>query len=1027
MPLPISAQVAAGLPGVIEGLVSSTLYSLLGQISKGRFPQVREDFQSRVRGAISSADLTSITGFGPIADGSAEQLRSFLSSPECGAVLSQIYSSRLTDGKNGLDSIESEFSKLLMSHVPGSDERLAVGLFKIVLSAADSALTAAVDRGSIGALDAKQQFRTQILLDQLSAVSKNLELLASKPDVHGIVAFEESYRSQVASRHDSIQPPHLDRQKKYPIDALYVAPNLSRYFSEGTEWRLRPHNLMPIQQLLSTLYRAVLLGNPGAGKSTFALKLCHDLSTSGKLAGRRVTPILVVLRDYGAQKKEHNSSIMQFIEARSAAWYQVTPPPKAFEYLLLNGRGIVIFDGLDELLETSYRREIGDDIEAFANLYPSVPVVVTSRVVGYEQAPLDVRKFITYRLADFEDAQVQEYARKWFRTDETSTSEQQGKRAEAFVKESHSVPDLRSNPLMLALMCNIYLGEDFIPTNRPDVYKKCALMLFDRWDRSRRIHTGYGFENQLSPIMTHIAHWLYSNPGLQSGVTELKLIQECAKYLYPRRYEHFEEAEKASTEFIEFCRGRAWVFSDTGTTPAGESLYQFTHRTFLEYFTALYLFRTNPKPSDLLAVLRPRISKREWDVVAQLAFHITGREVEGGGDELMMGLLSAAESKPSDRLNYLTFAGRCMEFISCSPKVSRNVAIATLATYAEVCTKMYEARKARKARPPMLGMPAEQEMLANLLHTGMDNRNTVAETIERVLTEDINKRDPKVAVCAAETAITLTLFLHRPFDGGQENSEIAEYWHPIHERILQSNSKPLREIFRQNASVASAAQFMRVLSLTDLASWHGIKAVFKSTPSTIGIDSWAAVGHSCLFHAVRANDNATMQALLLREIRPLAEIGMLLRKSHVPWSGKPDFTGRFADWITELRPSSPLAEAPTLPPDALFGAFALAAAALEAIENTKQCDLLQSRIAHNGVRLASLAPLRKLLFSRIEGIASKDLDAELARLGSAIDGVDLIRAWATRQVNFVRHHGKKVRTNKGPLTPLDKSETAQDV
>ena len=42
----------------------------------------------------------------------------------------------------------------------------------------------------------------------------------------------------------------------------------------------------------------------------------------------------------------------------------------------------------------------------------------------------------------------------------------------------------------------------------------------------------------------------------------------------------------AAREFVEFCRGRMWVFTDAGTTVSGQRLYGFTHRTFLEYFAA---------------------------------------------------------------------------------------------------------------------------------------------------------------------------------------------------------------------------------------------------------------------------------------------------------------------------------------------------------------------------------------------------------------------------------------------------------
>lgn len=342
--------------------------------------------------------------------------------------------------------------------------------------------------------------------------------------------------------------------------------------------------------------------------------------------------------------------------------------------MLLNSRVVVIFDGLDELIDTSYRQEISSDVESFCTLYPSVPVLVTSREVGYQQAPLDECRFDIFRLAPFQDQQVQKYVNNWFAVDPDLTPEQREQKVEAFLAESQTVPDLRSNPLMLGLMCNIYRGEGYIPLNRPDVYEKCAVMLFERWDKGRGIHVPLPIEAHIRPAMMHLAYWIYSDEALQGGVTERKLIWKAADYLCLRRFEDRDEAEQAAREFIQFCRGRAWVFTDTGTTKAGESLYQFTHRTFLEYFTAAYLVRTYPTPEKLLEVLLPKIAKQEWDVVAQLAFQLQNKNIEGAGDELLSALIDkAAQTQADEGWNLLSFAARCLEFIVPSPRVTRDI------------------------------------------------------------------------------------------------------------------------------------------------------------------------------------------------------------------------------------------------------------------------------------------------------------------------------------------------------------------
>lgn len=104
------------------------------------------------------------------------------------------------------------------------------------------------------------------------------------------------------------------------------------------------------------------------------------------------------------------------------------------------------------------------------------------------------------------------------------------------------------------------------------------------------------------------------------------------------------------------------------------NLYQFTHRTFLEYFTADYLNGTNPTPDRLLKILLPKIAKQEWDVVTQLAFQIQNKSSEEAGDELLNILIDRANTASEDeKPNLLDFAARCLEFIVPSPPITKHI------------------------------------------------------------------------------------------------------------------------------------------------------------------------------------------------------------------------------------------------------------------------------------------------------------------------------------------------------------------
>jgi hypothetical protein len=571
--------------GVLAGLIVEGLKEVIriGQYLKSRGPELLLE-EDRLRVALEGdSSLVSILRKSTLdiaPDGLSEdqllQLNEFLRLPETESIVRQIFAVKLTDGTaNSLESVRHELHSLTALHLNLDDqnrEELANLLFRALLDGCSKGLDIAIDQGVLAAHEAKSSFRFRVLRDELATVARNLQILLrlSKPDVQTILKFETQYRRQIASRYGTITPPYVDVAHRLPIDDLYVAPSFTKLQQEEPQ-ALRTY------EILSSIYRAVVLGNPGSGKSTFAQKLCYDLSNhySGRLfAGRRLTPILVTLRDYGAAKKATGCSILQFIQRTTNSDHQIEPPQEAFEYLLLNGRALVIFDGLDELLDTSYRQQVTKDVESFCTLFPSIPVLVTSRDVGYEQAPLDKRRFDAFRLTDFDDEQVQEYATKWFAANTDLTDDQQKKETQAFLAESRIVPDLRANPLMLGLMCNIYRGENYIPRNRPDVYRKCAEMLFERWDRGRGIYYSLPFEAHIRPAMTYLAYWIFSSETLQSGATEQQLIAKAVEYLHPNQFEDGEQAAMAARQFVAFCHGRAWVFTDTGTTARGDLLTQ---------------------------------------------------------------------------------------------------------------------------------------------------------------------------------------------------------------------------------------------------------------------------------------------------------------------------------------------------------------------------------------------------------------------------------------------------------------------
>jgi len=450
----------------------------------------------------------------------AQGLRAFFISAEVHAVARQVFAFRL-EGSNltgTLQSVRQELRSLLSMYLGAGSahdlDRTTDEVLDALLKGCQRGLQVAIDKSYLSAHEAASSFRHRLILDELSVIKDNVAFLlgGNSPSIAQIDEFQKLFRREVGHTHKFIKPPHFDASKRIPIDKLYVTADFVRRSKGRKEQAPDDLTTVPLADFLEGVHRVVVLGSPGGGKSTLVSKLAHDLSLSrSRIAGRDMTPIVVTLRQYGLAKQERGVSILEFIEMTANSDYSLKPPPGAVKYLLLNGRAAILFDGLDELLETSDRQRIAGDIESFCRAFPSVPVLVTSREIGYAHAPLDETMFDVVRLAPFNDEQVQDYVRKWFSVGGEFTAEHQKQRVAAFLAESEKVSDLRSVPLLLALMCNIYRGEGYIPKNRPDVYAKCAEMLFERWDKSRGIPVALPFDAHLRPAMMYLAHWIYTS------------------------------------------------------------------------------------------------------------------------------------------------------------------------------------------------------------------------------------------------------------------------------------------------------------------------------------------------------------------------------------------------------------------------------------------------------------------------------------------------------------------------------------
>jgi predicted NACHT family NTPase len=403
------------LSEIIVGIISKAGISLLHSGLNYVWSGIKKD-----QNILRQVELTvnELSNIDPI---TIDKIEDFLLSQEVDCIIKQIFSAKIlkTENEKRIHDIEIEFSKLLILHVNlTNDEYQIISpiLFKALVNSCIRIYEEDIEKNHIATSQEKLgNYRFQILLDYIENLDRNLELLKNKEyhTVQEYLEFEQQYRFQMVDRYQTIRPIHFEEAQKITLDSIYVAPNFTHSEDLGNGDRKEISNV----DFINRINRCVVLGDPGAGKTTLSKKICYDFArglSKTQYGISDFTPIYVELRDYGLKLESNGFSIIQYIEYTSNTFLQKAPPEGFFDYILVNGRAFVIFDGLDELLDTSKRQLISDNIDSFCNQYPTTKILVTSRKVGYEQAPLSQNRFNLYYISDFNPEQVKEYVSKWF-------------------------------------------------------------------------------------------------------------------------------------------------------------------------------------------------------------------------------------------------------------------------------------------------------------------------------------------------------------------------------------------------------------------------------------------------------------------------------------------------------------------------------------------------------------------------------------------------------------------------------------
>ncbi|MFK0112075.1 NACHT domain-containing protein [Streptomyces sp. NPDC091217] len=456
---------------------------------------------------------------------------------------------------------------------------------------------------------------------------------------------------------------------------------------------MESYRRQPVEHVLDVLarddsQRVVLLGDPGAGKSTLAhylaLALTGSLHPDGALAGLagRI-PLIVELRHY-AQPAWRQQTFAEFLAHLWTTEGMGLPLP-VLGRLLDEGRVLLIFDGLDEIFDPKFRAETARRIAGFAAHHEHCRVIVTSRVIGYQRQTLDGAGFAHYMIQDLDTPRIHEFARRWYETacpGQPALSDQLLTRLKEAIAHSRSVRELAGNPLLLTILA-ILGRRQTLPRDRHGVYQHAVTVLVARWDRDAKHLTApltgpvadaldlLGQTERLE-MLRLLARRMQEGSGGISGnyVPETDIEDVFRKYLQLCDVQP-DVARRAAREMVQQLRERNFILARYGGGAWG-----FVHRTFLEYLAAAdivhrYEHEREWTPEALVSqVLVPRAEDTTWHEVilllaGQLREHDTGMLVDSlirrapftnRAERLVLALRTLAEVKKIGALSTQSIA-----------------------------------------------------------------------------------------------------------------------------------------------------------------------------------------------------------------------------------------------------------------------------------------------------------------------------------------------------------------------------------
>lgn len=464
-----------------------------------------------------------------------------------------------------------------------------------------------------------------------------------------------AYLTYLTDRHYYLSLKGMGVSDRIPLKLklldLYVPLKARMELPEGETWKrdlslagrdisdyedpLRFGDPIPLLNVLKSYSGVIVLGDPGAGKTTFLKYLAVRLARGegAQMGLDDYLPILLPLAAFANALQTKDIRLDDFIAEYFSMIGSDLPIGAMLGEALKAGRALILLDGLDEVRDINMRNTVVERVVDFYTFHrhQGNKFVLTSRVVGYRAVRPSAEDLAECTIVDFEDDEIEGFVTRWMTALEkqaqghtpVAIADAEADRRDLLDAIHHNpgVRQLASTPLLLTILALMKRQGVTLPERRVQLYDQYVTTLLSTWNRARSLSgraPGRDIDEiQTVRILAPLALWMHEiSPGV--GLVGREDMRRKLEELFHERGD--VSPHQAARQFLLDVREHAALLLERGP-----SEYGFIHLTFEEYLAAVALaFMGQGDSKPIIDTLSRHVGEHAWREVTLLTIGYLG-------------------------------------------------------------------------------------------------------------------------------------------------------------------------------------------------------------------------------------------------------------------------------------------------------------------------------------------------------------------------------------------------------------------